>query len=164
MAHENPKLRRPRDSDIEGTLIACPLPSPPGPDRGTGAAGNGLTLALPDLGHRISIPPGAIQETDGEVEFELAHAEPEDGGDPILMVAAHRIEEGDRTGYRFAAKVRVRISWARCDIHPSAEDIRVYKTSDGGESWRQIEVPAPDRGHPFVEFEDDSFSAYAVAT
>jgi hypothetical protein len=166
MANDHPRFRIPRPEQIEGRRpLECRLPRRPQPDRGRGRSENGLTLAVPDMGHRISIPPGAIREDDGEVEFELAHVWSEDEAEQLLVVAAHRVTGGgDRTGYRFGEKVRIRISWARCNVHPNAEDIRVYKTSDGGETWRAVDVPAPERGHPFVEFEDDSFSGYVVST
>jgi hypothetical protein len=165
MANDHPRIRIPRPEQIDGRRpLTCRIPGRPRPDRGRGRSENGLTLAVPDMGHRISIPPGAIREEDGEVEFELAHVWSEEP-EQQLVVAAHRITgAGERTGYRFAEKVRVRISWARCDVHPNAGGDPGLQDERRRRDVDEVDVPAPERGHPFVEFEDDSFSGYIVST
>jgi hypothetical protein len=142
--------------------LACPLPSRPAAARGRGSTASRIALSVGRLGHRVVIPAGAIREADGDVQFEVAHPWEPSPESQILMVTAHRITpDGERTGYRFDRPVRVRISWARCGVAP--ERVRVYKTSDGGATWRQILERVPRRGQRFVEFEDDAFSGYVVA-
>lgn len=160
------------------TLLPPPSDLPPGviryrigrprPDRRpcSPAAEEGLRL---EGGHSVRIPPGAVREEDGEVTFELSHTWEEGQEDQVLMLTAHRIDEqGRRSGYRFRRAVTLRIQLpASVGAGGGRRSIHKYsweEDANGGGSWRFVREidPGPGQGN-VLQFEDDSFSGYAVA-
>jgi len=161
------------------TLLPPPSELPPGvvryrvgrprPARRSCSAASEAGLSLEGMGHSVRIPPGAVPEEDGEVSFELSHTWQEGPEDQILMLVAHRIDAGGRrTGYRFRRAVTLRIrlpgNAGRGDGARSIHKYSWEEDGNGGGSWRFVREidPGPAQGN-VLQFEDDSFSGYAVA-